>query len=206
MPATAPRLPVRVRAQRSRRRAEILRAALGAFRTRGYHATTLEDIAVQLGLRKTALYHYFADKEAILYACHRQSLAQLRRLVEAARARFTQPADRLAYLIREHVRVMTDTLQGSPLAFDVRALSPAHRREIIAGRDAYEQAVRELIEQGVRCGAFRPVSPKIAAFVILGAINWIARWYHPQGTLQAGELGEAYAEHLLGGLLCPPRR
>ncbi len=205
MPATAPQLPARVRAQRSRRRAEILRAALGAFRARGYHATTLDDIAVQLGLRKTALYHYFPDKEAILYACHRQSLAELRRLVEAARARFTHPVDRLAYLIREHVRVMTDTLQGSPLAFDVRALSPAHQREIIAGRDAYERALRELIAQGVRRGAFRPLAPKIAAFVILGAINWIARWYRPQGALQARELGEAYAEHLLGGLLCRPR-
>lgn len=199
------RPPARVRAKRLRRRAEILQAALGAFRERGYHATTLDDIAVRLGLRKTALYHYFPDKEAILYACHRESLAELRRLVETAQAQFARPADRLAYLIREHVRVMTDTLQGSPLAFDVHALSPAHQREIIAGRDAYEQVLRELIEEGVQQGEFRPLPPKIAAFVILGAINWIARWYRPQGTFQARELGEAYAQHLLGGLSCPAR-
>ena len=60
-----------VRDKRERRRAEILHAALRAFREQGYHATTLDDIAEHVGVRKTALYHYFPDKEAILYECHR---------------------------------------------------------------------------------------------------------------------------------------
>jgi AcrR family transcriptional regulator len=189
----------------SRRRAEILQAALRAFREQGYHATTLEDIAGVLGLRKTALYHYFPDKEALLYACHLESLAELERLVPEARARFTHASDQLAYVIREHVRVMTDTLQGSPLAFEVTALLPAHQREIIAGRDAYERALREIIERGIRAGELRATNPKIAVFAILGAINWIARWYRPEGLFHARELGDQFAEHLLGGLTCSPR-
>src|SRR5512146_2694440 len=74
-----------VRAKRQRRRVEILHAALRAFRDKGYHATTLDDIAQQLGVRKTALYHYFPDKEAILHACHREGLAELDRIVREAR-------------------------------------------------------------------------------------------------------------------------
>ena len=189
----------------SRRREEVLEAALRAFRERGYHATTLEDIAGLLGLQKTALYHYFPDKEAILYACHLESLAILGQLVRAARARFRRASEQLAYVIREHVRVMTDTLQGSPLAFEVTALSPAHQREIIAGRDAYERALRQIIERGIRAGELRPTNPKIAVFAILGAINWIARWYRPDGLFHARELGEQFAEHLLGGLTCSTR-
>ena len=189
----------------SRRRAEILQAALRAFRDRGYHATTLEDIAGALGLRKTALYHYFPDKEALLYACHLESLAILEQLVPAARARFTRASDQLAHVIREHVRVMTDPLQGSPLAFEVTALSPEHQREIIAGRDAYEQALRETIERGITAGALRSTTPKGAAFAILGAINWIARWYRPDGLFHAPELGAQFAAHLLGGLTCRTR-
>lgn len=191
--------------KRRRRRDEILQAALRAFRERGYHATTLEDIAGVLGLRKTALYHYFPDKEAILYACHLESLAELRRLVLEARARFGGASDQLAHIIREHVRVMTDTLQGSPLAFEVTALSPAHQREIIAGRDAYERELRETIERGIRAGELRSTNAKIAVFAILGAINWIARWYRPEGPFHARELGERFAEHLLGGLTCSTR-
>jgi AcrR family transcriptional regulator len=204
VPEVAPVSP-RVSAKHRRRRDQILQAALRAFRERGYHATTLDDIAVRLGLRKTALYHYFPDKEAILYACHLESLSRLEHLVGEARARFGRPAEQLAYLIREHVRVMTDTLQGSPLAFEVTALSPDHQWEIIHGRDAYERALRETIDQGIRAGDFRPTDPKLAAFAILGAINWIARWYQPGGPLEAEELGERFAEQLLGGLTCSPK-
>ncbi|HLB36104.1 MAG TPA: TetR/AcrR family transcriptional regulator [Gemmatimonadales bacterium] len=205
MPEAPARLSPRVSAKRRRRRAEILQAALQAFRERGYHATTLDDIANHLGLRKTALYHYFPDKEAILYACHLESLGELDRIMATARAQVAGPAERLGYVIREHVRVMTDTLQGSPLAFEVTALSPSHQTEIIRGRDAYEGALRALIEQGMRAGELRPVNPKLAAFAILGAVNWIARWYRPEGPLQTQELGVRFAEQLLGGLACSPR-
>jgi AcrR family transcriptional regulator len=196
----APVMPSpRVAEKRDRRRREILRAALRAFREKGYHATTLEAIAEHLGVRKAALYHYFPDKDAILHACHQESLAELDRIRAGARDHATA-AEQLAHLIREHVRVMTDTLEGSPLAFEVSALSPERQAEVIAGRDRYERALRRVIARGVEEGEFRHVNPKTAAFAILGAINWIARWYRPEGSLHADELGREFADHLIGGL------
>jgi hypothetical protein len=59
-----------------------------------------------------------------------------------------------------------------------------------------------MIEKGIASGEFRAVDPKISVFAILGAINWIARWYRPDGSLHATELGGQFAEHLLGGLTC----
>lgn len=190
-----------VREKRRRRRAEILHAALRAFREKGFHATTLDDIAEHLGLRKTALYHYFPDKEAILWACHQESLAELARIINGAR-KLESAGDQLAYVIREHVRVMTDTLEGSPLAFEVGAFSPERQRMIIAARDKYERAVRRIIARGITAGEFRTVDAKIAAFAVLGSINWIARWYNPEGSLHAEELGHQFADHLVGGLTC----
>ena len=105
-------------------------------------------------------------------------------------------------MIREHVRVMTDTLEGSPLAFEVTALSAGRQREVIAARDRYERALRRIIAQGIADGEFRAVDPKIAVFAILGSINWIARWYRPEGSLHADELGAEFAHHLVGGLTC----
>jgi AcrR family transcriptional regulator len=190
-----------VREKRERRRAEILHAALRAFREHGYHATTLDSIAKHLGVRKTALYHYFPDKEALLYECHRESLAEIGRLMKEMR-KLDTASERLAYVVREHVRVMTDTLEGSPLAFEVTALSPERQAEIIAARDRYERGMRRIIEQGIKDGEFRRVNSKIAVFAILGAINWIARWYRPEGSLHAPELGSQFADHLVGGLTC----
>ncbi len=199
-PAPSARSP-HVREKRQRRREEILHAALRAFREKGFHATTLDDIAERLGLRKTALYHYFPDKEAILWECHQESLAELKRIIAGARALDTA-TEQLGYVIREHVRVMTDMLEGSPLAFEVTAFAPERQRAIIAARDAYERAVRRIIAQGIDDGEFRTVDVKIAVFAILGSINWIARWYNPEGSLRAGELGTQFADHLVGGLTC----
>ena len=191
-----------IRDKRERRRAEILRAALRAFRDKGYYATTLDDIAEHVGVRKTALYHYFPDKESILYECHRESLAEVRRLMAIAGKRAESAADHLALVIREHVRVMIETLEGSPLAFEVTALSPERQAEVIQARDKYERGLRKIIDGGVKGGEFRPVDSKIAVFAILGAINWIARWYSPDGAVQAPELGKQFADYLVGGLTC----
>lgn len=189
-----------VRRKRARRREEILHAALETVRDQGYHATTLDDIAERLGIRKTALYHYFPDKDSILYACHKESLAELDRMIETSGSCCSTSRERLAYLIREHVRVMTEKLEGSPLAFEVSALSPDRRAEIIAGRDRYEAALRDVVAEGVEEGAFRRVDPKIAVFAILGAINWIARWYDPEGGADPPVLGDEFADLLIGGL------
>jgi len=188
-----------VSAKRLRRRAEILHAALRAFREKGYHATTLDDIAEHLGVRKTALYHYFPDKQSILLECHRESLSELDRILREAQL-LRSAREQLAHIIREHVQVMTDTLQGSPLAFEVTAFADVHRKEMMQARDRFEHAVRRIIDRGIRRREFRKVDSKVAAFAILGAINWIARWYRPEGALQAPELGAAFVDHLIGGL------
>lgn len=192
-----------VREKRQRRKEEVLHAALRAFRESGYHGTTLADIADRLGVRKTALYHYFPDKESILYACHQESLAELDRLVRESK-RLGTATEQLAWAIREHVRVMTDTLEGSPLAFEVTSLSSERQAEVIKARDRYEHALRDMIDLGVQRGEFRPVDAKIAVFAILGAINWIARWYNPEGPAHAPEIGTMFAEQLIGGLVCAP--
>jgi AcrR family transcriptional regulator len=190
-----------VRQKRERRRAEILHAALATTREKGYHATTLDDIAERLGVRKAALYHYFPDKDAILYACHRESLAELDRLIGESGTCCASNRERLAYLIREHVRVITEKLEGSPLAFEVTALSPERRAEIIAGRDRFELTLRDVVARGVKQEEFRDVDPKIAVFAILGAINWIARWYSPEGGAEVSTLGNQFADFLLQGLV-----
>lgn len=193
-----PRSP-RVRAKRARRRAEILRAALSAFRERGYHATTLEHIAAQLGIRNTALYHYFPDKEGILYACHQESLAQVERILQDAAACLS-PAAGLRHAIHEHVLVMTDTLAGSPLTFEVTALTPDHEAEVIRRRDAYERGLRRLVVEGIHRGEFRRGDPKLTVFAILGAINWVARWYQPDGAEPGTAIATQFAAQLIEGL------
>ena len=171
-----------------------------AIREQGYQAATLDDIAEHVGMRKTALYHYFRDKEAILYGCHRETLANLARIRRKGR-KLRGATERLSYLIREHVLVMAGSLGGSPLTLEVSVFTGEHRAVLIAARDQYEYEVRDIIEQGMREGEFRAGDAKTAAFAILGALNWIANWFRPDSELGPAELADRFVVQLLLGLV-----
>jgi hypothetical protein len=128
-------------------------------------------------------------------------LEELDRMIESSASCCSSSRERLAYLIREHVRVMTEELEGSPLAFEVSALSPDRRDEIIAGRDRYEAVLRDIVSAGIRSGELRKVDPKMTVFAILGAINWIARWYDPEGGTEGPDVGAVFADLLIRGLV-----
>jgi len=184
------------------KREAILRSAAAAFRRKGYHATSMEDISEALLMTKGSLYYYFKDKEEILYACHDFSLdhvlEKMRGVIEAERG--SNAEDRLSALIQAFVDVMIDDLQGSALALDFSALKDEPLARIIAKRDQFERGMRQIINAGVRSGEFRNVDAKLATFAILGAINWISKWYRPDGAFTAKDIGKMYSDLFVKGL------
>lgn len=184
------------------KREAILRSAAGAFRRKGYHGTSMEDISEQLLMTKGSLYYYFADKEEILFACHDFSLDRvLDRMQEVIEAeKDSNAADRLGALIQGLVDVMIDDLQGSALALDFTALKEELLEKIIAKRDKFERGMRAVISEGVKSREFRNVDPKLATFAILGAINWISKWYRPDGPFKAADIGRMYSDLFVKGL------
>ncbi|MEZ5993427.1 MAG: TetR/AcrR family transcriptional regulator [Planctomycetota bacterium] len=184
------------------KREAILRSAAAAFRRKGYHGTSMEDISEQLLMTKGSLYYYFSDKEAILFACHDFSLdrvlEKMREVIEAQKA--ANSADKLGALIQGLVDVMIDDLQGSALALDFTALRDELLEKIIIKRDQFERGMRVVITEGVKNGEFRNVDPKLATFAILGAINWISKWYRPDGSFKAADIGRMYSDLFVKGL------
>jgi AcrR family transcriptional regulator len=186
--------------KRRHKRIEILRSAAAAFRRRGYHGATTAEIARSLRMTKGSLYYYFRDKEEILFFCHDYSLDILLELLERVEAG-AQPADaKLRELIEAFVHMIIDELRGTALTLDLDALSPAHLRSVIAKRDRFDKGIRRILEEGVRAGLFRPADPKLLSFAMLGAVNWITRWFDPRGTASSQEIGRAFADYLVAGL------
>ncbi|MEE9310866.1 MAG: TetR/AcrR family transcriptional regulator [Planctomycetota bacterium] len=186
------------------KREAILRSAAAAFRRKGFHGTSMEEISEALLMTKGSLYYYFKDKEDILYACHDFSLKRLEQhMAEIKAAEFEgdgQAAQRLALMIQGLVDVMIDDLQGSALALDFGVLSAEQRAGIIDRRDEFEHAMRHCVQQGIDSNEFRNVDAKMTTFAILGAINWINQWYHPDGDLRARDIGKVYADLFVEGL------
>ncbi len=181
-------------------RIEILKSAAIAFRKFGYHGATVEQIAATLEMKKGNLYYYFKSKEDILLACHQYSLDRLLASLAALEASEATPADKLKRLIVSFVHTILDELHGTALFLDLEALAPEHRLAVIERRDEFDRGLRRVVEAGMQAGTFRPVDVKLMSFAILGAVNWIPRWYHPEGSSSSQEIAERFADFLIRGL------
>jgi TetR/AcrR family transcriptional regulator len=188
------------RERTTRKRVEILRSAAGAFRRRGYHGASVDEIARALHMTKGNLYYYFKSKEEILYFCHDYSLDILLDLLRRTQREGGAPERRLRALIEAFVHMIIDELHGTALTMDLQALSPRLLRRVIAKRDRFDRGIRRVLREGMKTGAFAPGDPKLLTFAILGAVNWITRWFDPRGPARSDEIARAFADYLLAGL------
>jgi AcrR family transcriptional regulator len=180
-------------------RVDILKSAAKAFRRLGYHGATVEEIAAALHMKKGNLYYYFKNKEEILYACHQYSLDRLTQLLDEIDASGDAADLKLRRLIDAFVHTILDELHGTALFLDLEALSPAHLKAVIGRRDAFDKGVRRVIEQGMAAGVFANGDPKLLAFALFGAVNWIPRWYSPDGPASSQTIANLFADFFVAG-------
>ena len=194
-------LPDRAQRKSEAKRLEILRAAGRVFRRLGLSAAGMREIAQEADLSAGNLYYYFAGKDEILLFCQERTLDRL--LAEAARASAAAGpyADRLRALMSAHVHCMLDDLEGTTAHLEVDGLPERMRRGVIAKRDAYEHAVRELTAAGMKRGEFAKGDASLVTRAMLGAVNWTARWYRHGGGQSVSEVADGLADYLVRGLL-----
>jgi AcrR family transcriptional regulator len=183
-----------------RKRIEILRAAAGVFRRRGYHGASVDQIASALDMAPGNLYYYFRNKEEILFVCHDYSLGLILKELQEVEHSQLPPDRQIHRLIVAFVHLFIDVLHGTAWTLEVEALSPPLLKKIIAKRDRIDKGFRKILGEGMRSGLFARRDPKLAAFVIFGAINWIPRWYDPAGRATSHEIAQAFADYLVAGL------
>jgi AcrR family transcriptional regulator len=181
-------------------RVDILKSAAKAFRRLGYHGATVEQIAAALHMKKGNLYYYFKNKEEILFACHQYSLDQLMQLLDDVEHSAVAPDEKLRRLIVAFVHTILDELHGTALFLELEALTPAHLKTVITRRDQFDRGVRAVLEQGMASGAFVKSDPKLLAFALFGSVNWIPRWFNPEGPASSQTIGDLFADFFVSGL------
>jgi AcrR family transcriptional regulator len=181
-------------------RVDILKSAARAFRRLGYHGASVEQIAAALEMKKGNLYYYFRNKEEILFACHQYSLDRLIQLLHDVEHSGLPADEKLRKLILGAVHTILDELHGTALILDLEALSPAHLKTVIVRRDEFDHGVRRVVEEGIAGGTFTGGSAKLLSFAILGAVNWIPRWFNPNGPSTSDDIANRFADYLIAGL------
>jgi AcrR family transcriptional regulator len=182
------------------RRVEIMRAAARVFRDRGFAAAGMRHIGVAADLSPGNLYHYFRGKDELLFFCQDRSVDRMLDALTVARRHRAPLPDRLRALAVAHVMCLLDELEGSAAHLEVNALPPRLRGQIVAKRDHYERGVRALVTAGIRAGTLHAADATIATRAFLGALNWTAQWFRPDGPKSPEQIAEVVADYAVAGL------
>lgn len=182
---------------------QLLDVAARLFGERGYEATTLEEIAQELGILKGSLYHYISSKAELHQLVTRRRLEQLIDDVERIAALDIPADEKLAQALRKHLGNIHDFYPESSQWF----VQPAPPKSVTEGEPqerpnrSYEHVIQKIIAGGVREGVFRSdLDPQVMTLSVLGSCNWLTLWYRRGGRLTIDEIGDTVIAMALDGL------
>ncbi|MEU2600985.1 TetR/AcrR family transcriptional regulator [Streptomyces hirsutus] len=182
---------------------QIFETAARLFYEKGYAATSLQDLANAVGLRKGSLYYYIDSKKDLLFAITDYAHTFFVELTENAKAEGGTPLQTLERMLLQHARFAAEHFHVTAAFYNERsALSDEYRERIVATRDAYEASLRGLVRSGQESGEIAAdLDPRLAVFGVLGMINWIHQWYRPGGSLSPAEIAAALSRQAVRSLL-----
>lgn len=176
------------------KRQAVLREAAMSFNAKGYHATSLTDVATSLGVTKAALYHYFPNKNALLAACFDHAMKICFASLEKGIADGANGRERLLLTLSGYLSQIIDELSVAVVLMEEDALEPQDYADLVAERDRFERALRGLVRDGIEDGSIVPCDPKFVIFVILGSLNWVPKWFKASGRWSPKQVSAALSE------------
>jgi AcrR family transcriptional regulator len=184
-------------------RQAILEEACLLFIERGFGGANIQDIADAAGLTRTAVYHYFPSKEAMLVALTEDVTQKASELAATVSLHDDVPAEEaLQQLILQHAGlILSMPLQFRVVERSESNLPDTHRIAAQEARRGVLDHFTHVIQRGIREGSFRPVAAHVAAFSIIGMCNWCAWWFDVSGEISARKVADMIAEMGLRSLL-----
>lgn len=189
--------------QRQAKRDAVLQAAAQLFNERGFHATSLDDIAARLHVSKPTLYYYVKNKDEILFQCVHTGLQMMQAGIEETRRQGGTAVEQLMACMRIYGRIVTMDFGMCLIRIGEDPLPPDSRKELRRLKSAIDLEFRRLITAGIAEGSLVACDPKITAFTIAGALSWIGRWYQPDGDYSAEDIVNQIMNTLLRSIVQP---
>ena len=182
------------------KREAVILAAARAFAARGYHNTSLDDLAASLKVTKPTLYLYVPNKEAILFECFRAGLEQIQASLQDSERGQGPARERLFTFIRGYASAIVGDFGWCMLRAEDQHLGAVMSRRIKLLKAGIDRRMRALIEAGVADGSIRPCDTRMTAFALAGALNWMGHWYREDASLKPREIADRFIDVFNRGL------
>jgi AcrR family transcriptional regulator len=181
----------------------VLSNAARLFREKGFERTSLKEIAEACNMLPGSLYYRYNSKEALLVELMRRGIDLVTAEIESAYASSDDPFERLRLCINAHLRaLLVDSDAVYVLLFEWRALGPEARKEIIELRDQYESLWAGILETMIAQGVVRKnVDGRLLRLIGLGALNWVATWFDPNGAHSLDAIGDLIWQIAMDGVI-----
>jgi AcrR family transcriptional regulator len=180
-------------------RDRMLKAAAHCFNQKGYSGTSLKDVANMLGLTDPALYYYVRNKEELVYLCYVRAADVGREAMEMAISEGEDGMRTVISYLRHHVDFMVGERGPIAIMSEIPSLKTDHREEVMALSRTHSTAFEALLESGIADGSIAYCDVRMTGNAIMGAVNWIPKWYHGGATI-ADQVVEEFPRILTNGL------
>jgi AcrR family transcriptional regulator len=187
--------------QRELKRQAVLQTAAQLFNERGFHATSLDDIAERLHVTKPTLYYYVKGKDDILLECVRAALGMMQEGIDAVRRNGGRALDQLIACMRSYAGIVCEDFGMCVIRIGEDPLPAPLRKELRRLKAGIDHEFRRLIAEGIKEGSIAPCDPKMAAFMLAGGLSWIGRWYRRDGDFTPEQIADQGIALLLNGVL-----
>ena len=178
----------------------VLRTAARLFNEKGFHASSLDEVAERLNVTKPTLYYYAKNKDDILFGCVRIGLEMMRDAISVVSDSGGSAIEKLRAAMHAYAMIVTMDFGMCVIRVGEDALELDNKKKLRALKVGIDREFRKLIELAIQEGSLAPTDPKIAAFIVAGGLGWIGRWYRPNGPLSAEEVADQAVATLLSGL------
>lgn len=184
-----------------KRKEQIVIVAKNMFREKGYMATSMRDLATEIGIEAASLYNHFASKEDILKTICFDIAEQFFTALDLVKDIEIPADEKLKSAIKGHIRVITQNLDAAAVfLYDWRFLTDPALTAFKNMRNRYEREFQRIVMTGIRQGIFKVTDVKLYCMSLFSAMNWIYQWYRPDGEMNPDELADKFSTMLLDGL------
>lgn len=185
----------------SKKLREVFKTISGLFASKGYHSTSMREIANELGMKKSSLYHYFESKEDTLFKIMNHAIDEALASLEEICARDISPEDKLSHVLRFYSTYYVGDQEGLILLVnEISSLRENYRRILIEKQRHYLNLMKLIFEELNACGKMKDIPHSIATFAFFGMVHYTIKWYQPNGSINVDQLSDYFVDIFTKGI------